>query len=74
MAIGVKVMMSLAFDFVWPPVILSAIGLALPVLATIGFGYSLWIFVAGGVVGGALFCLLGLYSYFVIMFQRQVRP
>ena len=74
MVIGVKVMMSLAFDFVWPPVILSAIGLALPVLATIGFGYSLWIFVAGGVVGGALFCLLGLYSYFVIMFQRQVRP
>lgn len=73
MTIGVKVMMSLAFDFVWPPVVLSGIGLALPVLATAGFGYSLWISVAIGVVGGALFCLLGLYSYFVTMFRPQSR-
>ncbi|NEI71215.1 hypothetical protein GR212_16680 [Rhizobium lusitanum] len=72
-AIGLKVMMSLSFDFVWPPVVFSAIGLAVPVLATAGFGYSLWISVAVGVVGGALFCLLGLYSYFITMFRPQAR-
>ncbi|MGG6893870.1 hypothetical protein [Rhizobium sp. BR 315] len=71
MAIGVKVLMSLPFDFVWQPVILSAIGLAVPVLATAGFDYSLWLSVSVGVVGGALFCLLGLYSYFVTMFRPQ---
>ena len=73
LAIGVKVMMSLAFDFVWPPVVFSAIGLVVPVLATAGFGYSLWISVLVGVVGGALFCLLGLYSYFITMFRPQAR-
>ncbi|TXH84188.1 MAG: hypothetical protein E6Q77_02965 [Rhizobium sp.] len=73
MIIGVKVMMSLAFDFLWPPVVFSAIGLAVPVLATAGFGYSLWISVAVGVAGGALFCLIGLYSYFVTMFRPQAR-
>lgn len=73
MAIGVKVMASLSFDFVWPPVVFSAIGLAVPVLATAGFGYSLWISVSLGVVGGTLFCLLGLYSYFVTMFRPQNR-
>ncbi len=74
LAIGVRIMMSLSFDFVWPPVILSAMGLAVPVLATAGFGYSLWTSVSVGVVGGALFCLLGLYSYFVKMIRPQARP
>lgn len=73
MGIGLKVMMSLSFDFVWPPVVFSAVGLAVPVLATAGFGYSLWISVAVGVAGGALFCLLGLYSYFTTMFRPQAR-
>ncbi|ENN87717.1 hypothetical protein RHSP_46373 [Rhizobium freirei PRF 81] len=72
-AVGVRVLLSLPFDFVWQPVILSAIGLAVPVLATAGFEYSLWLSVSIGVVGGALFCLLGLYSYFVTMFRPQAR-
>lgn len=73
MVIGVKVLMSLPFDFAWQPVVLAAIGLAVPVLATAGFGYSLWISVAIGVIGGGLFCLLGLYSYFVIMFRPRAQ-
>ncbi len=73
MAIGVKVLVSLPFDFVWQPVLLAAIGLAVPVLATAGFHYSLWLSVSVGVFGGALFCLLGLYSYFVTMFRQQAR-
>lgn len=73
MAVGVKVLISLPFDFVWQPVLLSAVGLAVPVLATAGFTYSLWISVSAGVIGGALFCLLGLYSYFVTMFRPKTR-
>ena len=71
MAIGVKVLMALPFDFAWQPVVLSAAGLSVPVLATAGFDYSLWISVSAGMAGGAAFCLLGLYSYFVKMFRRQ---
>lgn len=73
MAIGLRVLMSLSFDFVWPPVLLATVGLAVPVLATAGFTYSLWVSVSAGVIGGAVFCLLGLYSYFVTMFRPQVR-
>ncbi|MQB42610.1 hypothetical protein [Rhizobium sp. ICMP 5592] len=72
MVIGGKVLMALPFDFVWPPVVLSAVGLAVPVLATAGFDYSLWISVGAGIVGGGVFCLLGLYSYFVTMFRPRV--
>ncbi|WFU03844.1 hypothetical protein QA648_08970 [Rhizobium sp. CB3171] len=71
MVIGVKVLMALPFDFVWQPVVLSAAGLTVPVLATAGFDYSLWISVGTGMAGGAAFCLLGLYSYFVKMIRRQ---
>jgi len=73
MAIGVKVLTLLPFSFIWRPVIFSAIGLAVPVLATAGFEYSLWISVTIGVVGGAVFCVLGLHSYFVTMFRPQAR-
>ncbi len=71
MLIGIRVLMSLPFDFVWQPVVLSAVGLAVPVLATAGFHYSLWISVGAGIVGGAIFCLLGLHSYFTRMFRLQ---
>ncbi|MDE1991786.1 MAG: hypothetical protein KGI75_04755 [Rhizobiaceae bacterium] len=70
--VGVKVLMSLPFDFIWQPVVLSAAGLAIPVLVTAGFDYSLWASVGAGIVGGAGFCLLGLYSYFVKMFRPRV--
>nr|WP_184354465.1 hypothetical protein [Rhizobium sp. BK602] len=73
MGFGVKVLMSLPFDFVRQPVVLSAIALALPVLATAGFDYSLWVSVGAGIVGGAAFCLFGLYSYFVTMFRPQAQ-
>lgn len=73
MAVGVKVLISLPFDFVWQPVLFAAVGFAVPVLATAGFAYSLWVSVSVGVIGGALFCLLGLYSYFVTMFRPQAR-
>jgi O-antigen/teichoic acid export membrane protein len=69
MLIGIRVLLSLPFDFVWQPVVFSAVGLAVPVLATIGFAYSLWVSVGTGIVGGAVFCLLGLYSYFMRMFR-----
>jgi hypothetical protein len=73
MVIGVKVLMVLPFDFIWQPVVLSAAGLAVPVFATAGFDYSLWISVGTGIAGGAAFCLLGLYSYFVKMFRPQTQ-
>ncbi|MFS8045692.1 hypothetical protein [Rhizobium sp. BR 314] len=73
LVIGVRILALLPFNFNWRPVIFSAIGLAVPVLATIGFTYSLWISVAIGVGGGALFCLLGLHCYFVTMFRPQAR-
>jgi O-antigen/teichoic acid export membrane protein len=71
MLIGIRVLLSLPFDFVWQPVLFSAVGLAVPVLATVGFVYSLWISVGAGIVGGAVFCLLGLHSYFTRMFRLQ---
>lgn len=74
MLIGVKVLLSLPFSFVWQPVVFSAAGLAVPILATAGFGYSLWPSVAAGIVGGAAFCLLGLYSYFRRMFRAPAAP
>ena len=74
MLIGVKVLLSLPFSFVWQPVVFSAAGLAVPILATAGFGYSLWPSVAAGIVGGAAFCLLGLYSYFTRMFRAPAAP
>ena len=69
MLVGVKVLMTLPFDFVWQPVVLSALGLAIPVLATAGFGHGLWISVCAGIVGGGAFCLAGLYSYFTRLFR-----
>jgi hypothetical protein len=72
MVIGGKVLLALPFDFVWQPVVLSAVGLAVPVLATAGFDYSLWISVGAGIIGGGVFCLLGLYSYFVTMFRPRM--
>lgn len=69
MLVGVKVLMALPFDFVWQPVAFSALGLAIPVLATAGFGHGLWISVLIGIIGGGACCLLGLYSYFVRLFR-----
>lgn len=70
--IGLKVLLSLRFDFVWQPVALSAAGLGVPVLATAGFGYDLWVWVGVGIAGGAIFCLAGLYSYFIRMFRTPL--
>lgn len=69
MLVGARVLMTLPFDFVWQPVALAAVGLAIPVLATAGFGHALWISVGAGVVGAGLFCLAGLYSYFTLLFR-----
>jgi len=69
MLIGIKVLLSLPFDYIWQPVLLSAVGLAIPVLATAGFGHALWISVGVGLVGGGCFCLAGLYSYFTRLFR-----
>ncbi|WP_244598628.1 hypothetical protein [Rhizobium tubonense] len=71
MLIGIKVLIALPFDLIWQPVALSAVGIVIPVLATAGFNYNLWISVAVGVVGGGFFCLLGLYSFFVKMFRHR---
>ncbi len=69
MLYGVRVLMTLPFDFVWQPVALAALGLAIPVLATSGFGHALWLSVAIGIVGGGAFCVAGLYSYFIRLFR-----
>jgi hypothetical protein len=63
MLIGIKVLVALPFDLIWQPVAFSAVGIAIPVIATAGFNYNLWVFVAIGVVGGGAFCLLGLHSF-----------
>jgi len=72
MLYGVRVLMTLPFDFVWQPVAFAAIGLAIPVLATSGFGHALWLSVTIGIVGGAAFCVAGLYSYFIRLFRSPV--
>jgi hypothetical protein len=71
MLIGIKVLVALPFDLIWQPVAFSAVGIAIPVIATAGFNYNLWVFVAIGVVGGGAFCLLGLHSFFIRMFRPQ---
>jgi hypothetical protein len=65
------VLVALPFDLIWQPVAFSAVGIAIPVIATAGFNYNLWVFVGIGVVGGAAFCLLGLHSFFIRMFRPQ---
>lgn len=72
MMVGVTVLRTLPFDFIWQPVIFSAAGLAVPVLATAGFGHGLWVSVATGIIGGGCFCLAGLYSYFTKLFRVPV--
>jgi O-antigen/teichoic acid export membrane protein len=72
MLVGVKVLRTLPFYFIWKPVVLSAAGFAIPVLATAGFGHGLWVSVAIGIVGGGCFCLAGLYSYFTTLFRAPV--
>ncbi|MGO4439543.1 hypothetical protein [Rhizobium sp. RAF56] len=67
---GLRVLFSLPFDLVWQPVLLSAMGFAVPVLANAGVRENLWLSVGAGLIGGAVFCLAGLYSYF----SRMVRP
>ena len=71
MLIGIKVLVALPFDLIWQPVAFSAVGIAIPVIATAGFNYNLWVFVGIGVVGGGAFCLLGLHSFFIRMFRPQ---
>ncbi|MET0747785.1 MAG: hypothetical protein ABWY49_06315 [Rhizobium sp.] len=72
MLVGIRVLRTLPFDFVWQPVLFSAAGLAIPVLATAGFGHALWPSVGTGIVGCGLFCLAGLYSYFTKLFRTPV--
>ncbi|QXZ77878.1 hypothetical protein EQW76_04170 [Rhizobium sp. rho-13.1] len=69
MVVGLKVLVTLPFEFVWQPVAFAAVGLAIPVVATAGYGQALWSSVAVGVVGGGVFCLAGLYSYFRRLFS-----
>jgi O-antigen/teichoic acid export membrane protein len=71
MLIGIKLLLALPFDLMWQPVALSAAAVAIPVLATAGFAYNLWISVAIGIAGGGAFCLLGLHSYFTTMFRPR---
>lgn len=72
MVYGVRVLMTLPFDFVWQPVAFAAVGLAIPVVATAGFGEALWLSVGAGIVGGGAFCLAGLYSYFNRLFRAPM--
>jgi len=72
--VGLRVLFSLRFDFVWPPVLLSAAACAVPVLANAGLGRNLWISVGVGMVGGGVLCLASLYSYFARMVRPQPAP
>lgn len=58
--IGLRLMATLAFDFIWPPVLLAAAGLVATVIAFTLSYQSAYIATAAGIATGGSFCLLAL--------------
>lgn len=58
--IGLRLMATLAFDFIWPPVLLAAAGLVATVIAFTLSYQSAYIATAAGIAIGGSFCLLAL--------------
>ncbi|WDZ76091.1 hypothetical protein PWG15_15975 [Ensifer adhaerens] len=70
--VGLRLMSSLAFDFSWPPVLLSAAGLGAAVLAFFLSGETSYVAIGTGIVVGGLLCLLALNRLRLMM--QSPRP